>query len=143
MQHLQVAVGVIVNADREILIARRHAHQHQGDLWEFPGGKREADESRLGALKRELHEEVGLQVLDARDLVQIEHDYPDRKVTLDVWLVEQFTGDVHGREGQLIKWCPLAELAQHDFPAANGPIVAAIQNHYQPNVYRTADPPDR
>ena len=39
MQHLQVAVGVIVNAEREILIARRHAHQHQGDLWEFPGGK--------------------------------------------------------------------------------------------------------
>ncbi|HET8807413.1 MAG TPA: 8-oxo-dGTP diphosphatase MutT [Methylophaga sp.] len=131
MQHLQVAVGVIVNADKQILIARRQAHQHQGDRWEFPGGKREADESRLAALKRELNEEVGLQVLDARDLLQIDHDYTDRKVTLDVWLVERFSGEVHGREGQQIKWCPLAELEQHDFPAANGAIVTAIKNYFQ------------
>lgn len=131
MQHLQVAVGVIVNAEQEILIARRQAHQHQGDLWEFPGGKREADESRLAALSRELHEEVGLQVLDARDLLQIEHDYADRKVTLDVWLVQQFSGDVQGREGQQIKWCPLAELDQHDFPAANGAIISAIKAFFQ------------
>lgn len=131
MQHLQVAVGVIVNADREILIARRHAHQHQGNLWEFPGGKREADESRLAALHRELFEEIGLQVLNARDLLQIEHDYADRKVTLDVWLVDAFDGQVHGREGQQIKWCPLAELDKHDFPAANGPIVNAIKAHFR------------
>lgn len=131
MFHLQVAVGVIVNTDQQILIARRQPHQHQGDLWEFPGGKREADESRLAALSRELHEEVGLHVINAIDLLQIEHDYADRKVTLDVWLVDQFSGEVHGREGQLIKWCPVAELGQHDFPAANATIIDAIQNYYQ------------
>lgn len=131
MQHLQVAVGVIVNADKQILIARRQAHQHQGDLWEFPGGKREAEESRLAALTRELHEEVGLQVINARDLLQINHDYADRKVTLDVWLVDQFSGEVHGREGQQIKWCSLAELDQHEFPAANSAIVTAIKDFFQ------------
>jgi len=131
MQHLRVAVGVVVNADKQILIARRQAHQHQGDLWEFPGGKREPDESRLAALQRELYEEVGLQILDAQDLLQIDHDYSDRKVTLDVWLVEQFSGEVHGREGQQIKWCPLAELDQHEFPAANGAIVTAIKDYFR------------
>ncbi|MDT8310307.1 MAG: 8-oxo-dGTP diphosphatase MutT [Methylophaga sp.] len=131
MQHLQVAVGVIVNADKQILITRRQAHQHQGNLWEFPGGKREADESRFSALQRELHEEIGLQVLIAKELLQIDHDYADRKVTLDVWLVEKFSGEVHGREGQQIKWCPLAEIEQYDFPAANGAIVTAIKNYFQ------------
>ncbi|MCX4190774.1 8-oxo-dGTP diphosphatase MutT [Methylophaga sp. OBS3] len=131
IKHLQVAVGVIVNAQQEVLIARRQAHQHQGNLWEFPGGKREPEESRLDALKRELQEEVGLLVEKAEDLFQVEHDYTDRKVTLDVWLVEQFSGEIAGREGQEIKWCPLNALDEHEFPAANSAIVSAVKSYYQ------------
>ena len=51
-KRLQVAVAIILNNDEQVLIARRHAHQHQGDLWEFPGGKREANETRLEAVQR-------------------------------------------------------------------------------------------
>ena len=129
-KRLQVAVAIIVNNEEQVLIARRHAHQHQGDLWEFPGGKREADETRLEALQREIYEEVGLQVEQAEPLMQIVHDYPELQVELDVWLVTEFSGDATGKEGQPLVWCPLAELSVREFPAANMQIIERLTNLY-------------
>ena len=62
MSSLKVAVGIIKNADGEILISYRHKHLHQGDLWEFPGGKFEVGESAEQALARELYEELNITV---------------------------------------------------------------------------------
>ena len=129
-KRLQVAVALIVNNDEQFLIARRHAHQHQGDLWEFPGGKREANETRLEAVQREIYEEVGLQVEQAEPLMQIVHDYPELQVELDVWLVTEFSGDATGKEGQPLVWCPLAELSVREFPAANMQIIERLTNLY-------------
>jgi len=129
-KRLQVAVALIVNNDEQVLIARRHAHQHQGDLWEFPGGKREANETRLEAVQREIYEEVGLQVEQAEPLMQIVHDYPELQVELDVWLVTEFSGDATGKEGQPLVWCPLAELSVREFPAANMQIIERLTNLY-------------
>lgn len=129
-KRLQVAVAIIVNNDEQVLIARRHAHQHQGDLWEFPGGKREANETRLEAVQREIHEEVGLQVDQAEPLMQIVHDYPELQVELDVWLVTEFSGEATGKEGQPLVWCPLAELSDREFPAANLQIIERLTNLY-------------
>ncbi|MDX1824308.1 MAG: NUDIX domain-containing protein, partial [Thiohalomonadales bacterium] len=55
-----VAVGVVRNSQGQLLIAKRPAHVHQGDRWEFPGGKIESGETPQQALQRELHEEVGI-----------------------------------------------------------------------------------
>ena len=129
-KRLQVAVAIIVNNEEQVLIARRHAHQHQGDLWEFPGGKREANETRLEAVQREIYEEVGLQVEQAEPLMQIVHDYPELQVELDVWLVTEFSGDATGKEGQPLVWCPLAELSVREFPAANMQIIERLTNLY-------------
>jgi len=129
-QRLQVAVAIILNQDEQVLISRRHAHQHQGDLWEFPGGKREANETRLQALQREIQEEVGLQVDQAEPFMQIVHDYPELQVELDVWLVTEFAGEATGREGQPLQWCSLAELKEKEFPAANLEIIERLQNLY-------------
>ena len=129
-KRLQVAVAIILNNDEQVLIARRHAHQHQGDLWEFPGGKREANETRLEAVQREIHEEVGLQVDQAEPLMQIVHDYPELQVELDVWLVTEFSGEATGKEGQPLVWCPLAELSVREFPAANMQIIERLTNLY-------------
>ena len=129
-KRLQVAVAIILNNDEQVLIARRHAHQHQGDLWEFPGGKREADETRLQALQREIQEEVGLQVEQADPLMQIVHDYPGLQVELDVWLVTDFVGEATGKEGQPLQWCALADLKEKEFPAANVEIIERLQRLY-------------
>ena len=127
MRRIHVIAAVIRDEQNRILIAKRPDHVHQGGLWEFPGGKLEADETRLEGLTRELHEELGIQVTEARPLLDIRHDYPDKSVRLDVWLVTRFEGQAHGAEGQPVCWVAPAELDEYSFPAANAPIIRAAQ----------------
>lgn len=127
MKRLHVAAAVIRGADGRVLIARRPEHKHQGGLWEFPGGKVEAGEAVEVALARELHEELGIDVIVSRPLIQVRHDYPDLAVLLDVHEVGAFTGEPHGREGQPLAWVAPRELPDYEFPEANRPIVAAAR----------------
>lgn len=125
-QVVHVAVGVIVAVDGKILIARRPDNVHQGSLWEFPGGKVDAGESVDAALERELAEELAIKVERTQPLIQIRHDYGDKVVLLDVHKVTAFSGTAKGNEGQPIRWVPVAELVDYDFPAANKPIITAL-----------------
>ena len=125
-RHIHVAAGVILNDARQVLLALRPKDKHKGGLWEFPGGKVEAGESARDALARELLEEVNLVVLEAAPLLVIDHDYGDKQVTLDVWLVKRFSGIPHGSEGQQIAWVDIAALSRYEFPEANAGIVAAL-----------------
>ena len=122
---IQVAVGLVFRDDH-VLIAKRHEHQHQGGLWEFPGGKIEADEHPLAALARELKEEVDLDVVAAQPLFTIDYDYPDKSVRLNIFKVTEFVGQANHREGQLLRWVPINELATIHVPAANQEIVNYI-----------------
>lgn len=124
---VHVAVGVVFNDEGLVLIARRPPHVHLGGLWEFPGGKREADESIDDALVRELVEEIGIWPRLYRPLIKLHHHYPERHVLLDVWRVDAFTGTPHGRENQPIAWVPAEHLAQYEFPAGNLPIITAAR----------------
>lgn len=127
MSEVHVAVGVILAADGEsIFLARRLQTAHQGGLWEFPGGKVEAGESVDVALRRELHEELGIDMRTCEPLVEVRHDYGDKQVFLDVHVVTAFNGEPHGREGQETAWCRVDQLASMAFPAANRPIVDAV-----------------
>ncbi len=125
MARVHVAVGVIVGPAGDILISKRHHESHQGGLWEFPGGKVESGETVNHALERELHEELGIHVTRCRPLLQVHHDYADKQVCLDVWVIDGFSGQPEGREGQPLAWCAPAALADYEFPAANRPIVEA------------------
>ena len=127
MTPLAVAAAVIVGPDGRILISRRHDHLHQGGLWEFPGGKQEPGEDARQALRRELHEELGIEVLRARPLIRVLHDYGDRHVLLDVWRVEAFSGTPQGQQGQPLAWVTPDELDRYEFPAANRPILRAAR----------------
>jgi len=127
MDVVHVAAAVIVDARGRILIAKRPEEKHQGGLWEFPGGKVEINEPVLEALKRELYEEVGIEVVSARQLIRVHHQYPDKSVLLDVWRVDGFSGEAHGREGQPVEWVTQDALSRFAFPEANRPIVTAAQ----------------
>lgn len=124
---VHVAVGVIKNSDGQILIAKRPDDVHQGGLWEFPGGKVEAGESLQETLTRELREELAIDVLAAQPLIQICHDYGDKSVQLDVCTVDEFTGTAVGNEGQPVRWVNALDLDDYEFPAANRPIITALQ----------------
>jgi len=127
MKYVHVAAAVICIDQGQVLIAKRPLDKHQGGLWEFPGGKVEADEDVLAALKRELQEELGIDVEQARPLIRVRHQYPDKAVLLDVWRVDGFGGEPHGREGQPVEWCAIDALSDREFPEANLPIIAAAQ----------------
>lgn len=125
---LQVAVAVVRNGRGEILIAQRPLHAHQGGLWEFPGGKIERGETIQAALKRELHEEIGIVIEPERRLIEIQHDYGDKSVHLNVWLCA-YAGILEqslGLEGQAIRWLPVEQLAYYNFPRANQAILKAL-----------------
>jgi 8-oxo-dGTP diphosphatase len=125
-ERLHVAAGAVFDDRQRVLICRRPSHVHQGDLWEFPGGKLEPGEPVVSALHRELREEIGIEVISARPLIRVRHDYPDRRVLLDVWRVERFSGRPAGHEGQPVLWVLPSELENYRFPAANLPIVKAV-----------------
>ena len=131
-ERLHIAVAVIFNNKQDmVLLAKRPDHVHQGGLWEFPGGKRRESENIREALKRELAEELGLLVDKAEPFMQVEHDYPELSVLLDVWRVFSWHGDISGREGQEIEWVRVDLLDRKQFPIANQAIVTAIQDSQQ------------
>ncbi len=125
-QALHVVAAAIVN-QQHVLITRRPMTVHQGGKWEFPGGKVERGELPIEALKRELHEELGILPLAYEPLIKIRHRYPELDVLLDVWRVTQFQGMPQGREGQPFKWLACDVLHEVEFPKANLPIISALQ----------------
>ena len=123
---VHVAVGVLRRADGAVFAAQRLPGRHLGGQWEFPGGKLEPGETARAALERELREEVGVEVLDARPLIRFPCEYPDRRVKLEVFEVSAWRGRPHGREGQAIDWVAPGGLSRLDLVAGAVPIVAAI-----------------
>lgn len=129
---VHVAVAVIVK-NNSVLIARRPSHVHQGDLWEFPGGKLEAGETIKQALSREIHEELGIEIIHSEPLISVLYHYEDKTVLLDSWKVSRFKGRTYasdsismGLEKQKVQWVEVDQLNQYSFPAANKPIINAI-----------------
>lgn len=127
MKTVHVAVGVVIDEANRVLVSLRAKQAHQGGLWEFPGGKCEPGETIEEALRRELDEELGIQVLSDAPLCKIEHDYGDKRVLLEVRRVLSFSGKPKGREGQAVRWTALDSLDPSLFPAANRPIIRRIQ----------------
>ena len=131
---IHVAVGVIFDNQQsdQILIAKRPQHLHQGGLWEFPGGKVAAGETVDQALKRELFEELGITVIKSQPLMQVEHNYSDKQVFLDIWTVTQYSGEARGLEGQQCQWVAMQQLlsteSEYQFPEANKAILEKLKS---------------
>lgn len=122
-----VAAGVLRKPDGRVLIAQRPAGKIAAGRWEFPGGKIEPGESAKAALKRELREELGIDVRQARPLIRIQHAYPERTVVLHTWLITDWSGDPHGREDQALNWVLPARIWDFDLLEADAPIVNALK----------------
>ncbi|MEW6981340.1 8-oxo-dGTP diphosphatase MutT [Colwelliaceae bacterium 6471] len=121
-----VAVGVIVR-EQQFFLTKRASNVHQGNKWEFPGGKVEQGETVAQALSRELQEEIAIDVLSCQPLMQIQHDYGDKHVTLEVFIVDNFLGEPKAQEGQQEAWFSLTDLTKLEFPDANQAIVEQLQ----------------
>mgnify|MGYP005821567495 CR=1 FL=1 len=129
MKQVHVAVGVIVS-NGHFFLTKRQEHVHQGGKWEFPGGKVEANETVAQALHRELKEEIAIDVLTCQPLIEIKHDYGDKNVLLEVFVVDNYQGEPSAQEGQKEAWFNLEQLQEVEFPAANKAIVSALNKLY-------------
>lgn len=126
MKTNEISIAIVKNSQDLFLISLRPKGVHQGDKWEFPGGKVEQNETPEQAMCRELIEEVGLTAIDYRLIESKFFDYGDTALQLHFYLVTQFSGRAQGREGQPIKWVSKAELALYEFPDANKTVIEQL-----------------
>ncbi len=124
---IDVVAAVLRDRRGRVLIAERPAGKPLAGFWEFPGGKLEAGEAPLAALKRELHEELGIEVQRAHRLLRYSHSYPERHVRLDAWRITRYGGSPASREGQALAWVAPEEMPGWNLLPADGPIVAALK----------------
>lgn len=124
---IHVAAAALVREDGRVLIMQRLPGTHMAGRWEFPGGKVERGESMGEALRRELAEELGVAPTDARPLIRIRHEYPQRRVLLDCWHVTRWDGEVTALEGHPLDWVLPADLPDRDILEADRPMVTALR----------------
>lgn len=125
-QPTEVSAGLIFRAG-QLLITQRHADAHLGGLWEFPGGKREPGESFEQCLGRELWEELGVEVGVGKLFESVTHAYPEKTVALKFFLCRLERGEPQPLGCAAVKWITRAELAAHDFPAADATLLDKLR----------------
>lgn len=131
--HTHVMVGILINSQDQICISKRPDHKHLGGYWEFPGGKKNSEETCFEALKREFQEEIGVEIQDAEPWFEIMHDYADCKILLDIWLIKNYQGQPKSCEGQIVKMISLDQLGAYVFPEGNHEIVARLLERFDKN----------
>lgn len=104
----EVAAGILLDRQQRYLMGQRPVGKPYEGYWEFPGGKIEPGETIFQALKRELHEELGIEIHASEELMLIEHDYPHAHVRIHVSIIREWTGQPTGCENQALSWQELA-----------------------------------
>jgi 8-oxo-dGTP diphosphatase len=126
---MRVVAGVLFDLSRRVLISQRPPGKYMAGYWEFPGGKLDAGEAPEQALRRELREELGIELRRCHPLLRLRHHYTDRAVELEVFVVDEAGGEPSGLEGQALKWVSVAELPEQKLLPADGPIIEALTVH--------------
>lgn len=129
---VDVAAAVLMRNDGTVLLASRPEGKGWAGWWEFPGGKIEVGESPIEALRRELDEELGIEVETACPWLVRTFDYPEKTVKLHFFIVRAWVGNPEGREGQQLSWQNPFNLTVSPMLPANAPILNALK---LPDIY--------
>lgn len=124
----QIGVAVIRDDRDLILIDRRLAKGLLGGFWEFPGGKIEGNETVQECIKREILEEIGIEIAVDSHLITIDHTYSHFRVNLQVYNCRYLSGQARAIECEEIRWVTIEELDHYTFPAANQEIIRALKD---------------
>jgi mutator protein MutT len=120
-----VGVGIVQRAGK-FLITQRKFSDHLGGIWEFPGGKKNPDESDEECISRELNEELGITVEVGTHIDTIRYSYPDRKLELRFYGCELKEGEPSPLEVEDFRWVKAAELIHFQFPRADRDLVERL-----------------
>ena len=127
MNHYDVAAGILCDQSGRILIAERLGGGPFHGMWEFPGGKIGPDETAPEALSRELAEELGIEVTVCAPFMNLRHEYDDRTVTIEFFIVSAWNSEPVGREGQALRWVEREQLDAVELLPADEPVIAALR----------------
>ncbi|MCC7350525.1 MAG: 8-oxo-dGTP diphosphatase MutT [Phycisphaerales bacterium] len=125
MKIVDVAIAIVCQ-ENQILICQRGPDGPLAGYWEFPGGKREENETLQQCLHRELHEELAITATVLRSLPCIEHAYPHAQVRLNPFICRLQSGDPQPLAGVQFRWIHPTELVEYRFPPANDDLIPRI-----------------
>src|ERR1700722_3129417 len=124
---IEVSAALIFR-EGKLLIAQRHAKSHLGGLWEFPGGKRESDETFEACLVREIREELGVEISVGEMVEEINHEYPEKSVRLKFFRCELISGEPQAIDCAAVRWVEKGELGDFEFPAAEEGLLGELKD---------------
>jgi 8-oxo-dGTP diphosphatase len=118
----------LIDSDNRVLIAQRPEGKQLAGLWEFPGGKMDADERPEEALIRELKEELGITVKEAclAPLTFASYAYPSFHLLMPLYVCRRWEGFVRAAEGQALKWARARDLRNYPMPPADEPLIPPL-----------------
>ncbi|MHC1766045.1 MAG: 8-oxo-dGTP diphosphatase MutT [Verrucomicrobiia bacterium] len=123
---IDVAAGLIFR-DGRLLITQRRPNDHLAGLWEFPGGKREPGETFEECLRRELKEELGIDVQPGELIAEITHSYPEKVVRLKFFAC-RCQGQPTALACHALEWVTAPELGRYAFPAADAQLLRMLES---------------
>ncbi len=126
--HFDVTAAVIFREDGHILIAQRPPEGMLGGLWEFPGGKREPGETLPNCLRREIQEELGIDIAVGEQIGVVRHGYTHFRITLYAFACTLLNGDPQAIQCADWTWTTLDELDRYPFPVTDQKIIAMLRN---------------
>lgn len=129
--NIRVSAVAIIDNDNRVLLSKRLKHKFLGEMWEFPGGKIENNETPKEALIREIKEELGVDLcLECINFIEmIEHDYQDFSVELYFYLCRKWQGIILPKENQELTWVTKFKLANYLMPQANEKLICSLKEH--------------
>jgi len=127
VNRIHVVAGILIDTSGRVLISERVDDGPFHGLWEFPGGKIRKSEAARVALARELVEEIGVELVASEFFLELQHDYPDRKVSIEFHLVSQWRNEPAGLEGQALRWVKTDKLEAEQLLPADLPVVEALK----------------
>jgi A/G-specific adenine glycosylase len=130
--HHDVTAGVVWNGEDRFLIAQRPLDGMLGGLWEFPGGKCEPGETLPDCLRRELAEELGIEVIVGPQVAKVQHAYTHFRITLHAFHCRIVSGRPRALGCADWRWIALSDVPRFAFPAADHRVIAALRAGQKP-----------
>ena len=128
---IEVVAGALVDHAGRILLQQRHADRQHGGLWEFPGGKVESGESAVAALRRELNEELGIELAaDVPQRLSAAAD-PTGAIVITLYTCLEWAGEPRCLDAQALGWFKPQEMPGLAMPPLDRPLAAALQQWLQ------------
>tara|TARA_B100001057_G_scaffold83146_1_gene78809 strand:- start:32525 stop:32920 length:396 start_codon:yes stop_codon:yes gene_type:complete len=130
LKEIFVVAGILFDHDKSILLSQRSAQKSFPLQWEFPGGKIEEGENSVGALKRELFEELNIEIDKIKLFDSVVHEYELFRANIEFFLINEWSGKLINKEGQNLHWKKLNDLSGLKILDADVPVINKLITFY-------------